>query len=111
MENKTYSILKPFLLSFIENDEQINILFNRRSGGYVETDGKTVWYVNKNIKHKSITNPDVIERGLIDKAIQTCYVLDLEVSEQKVEAAVLRLQNCITIHADGTTTIKTGDEE
>lgn len=102
-DNKTYSIIGPFLLSFIINDVQRDILFNNNDGGYIETDGVTVWYYSKigadgsgRKKYKSITTANVVEVGLNNKALSPCYILDLGMMTKTVSAEKVKLNFSIT---------------
>jgi len=94
----TYSIIRPFLLSFIINDEQRDIIFNKNDNGYIETDGVTVWYVTtkERKRYESITSANVIEAGLNNKALQLCYVMDLEMITRKVSVEKIKLNFNVT---------------
>lgn len=67
---KSYNVVGPFLLSFIIEDEQRDILFNKNDGGYIETNGVTVWYVTKEKeRYESITTANIVDVGLLNKAL------------------------------------------
>lgn len=98
MEDKrTYTIIGPFLLSFIIDDEQRDILFNKSDDGYIETNGVTVWYVTKKKeRYESITTANVVEVGLRNKALSSCLVLDLEMTTRKVSVEKFKCNFNIT---------------
>lgn len=71
---KQYLIVGSIILSFIINDEQRDILFNKDTQGHIQSDGTTVWYVdNQGTKWESITTPNIIEVGLKRNAIESVW--------------------------------------
>jgi hypothetical protein len=69
-----YFIIDIFLLSFIINDEQRDILFNKDTKGHLEFNGNTVWYVDgEGTRWESITTPNIIEVGLKRNAIEKIW--------------------------------------
>jgi len=95
---KTYNVISPFLLSFIIDDEQRDILFNKNGDGYVESDGVTVWYVTygtvddeKEKRYESITTPNVIEVGLMNGALLEIPHFDFHMETKMVPAETYTL--------------------
>lgn len=71
---KQYIIVDTFLLSFIINNEQRDILFNKDEHGWIESDGRTVWYIDsKGERWESITTPNIIDVGLKRNAIESIW--------------------------------------
>ncbi len=68
---KKYKIVGIILLSFIFIDEQKDILLSPESDGHLETDGKTVWFVdNRGAYFESTTTANIIEVGLEKKTLE-----------------------------------------
>ena len=62
---KKYKIINTIVFSFIVDDEQRDILFNGDDHGYVESNGATVWYINKDgERYESTTTANIIDVGL-----------------------------------------------
>ena len=61
---KKYEIVGKIVLSFIFDDEQRDFLLEPKENCYLESDGNTVWYVQKDEKFESITTANVIDVGL-----------------------------------------------
>ena len=61
---KKYKIVGKIVLSFILEDVQRDMLLEPKEGCHLESDGNTVWYVQKDEKFESITTANVIDAGL-----------------------------------------------
>ena len=98
---ETYNIIGTIVLSFIINDEQRDILFDKDNPGILESNGVTVWYVTKEgERHESITTANIIEVGLRNKALSRVFIIDLEMCTVKIEAPIRRFRTMMNPDED-----------
>jgi len=68
---RRYRLLSNIVLSFLLEGEQRDFILSPDEGGALESDGQTVWYINKHGRHESITTANIIgvtvAQGLIEE--------------------------------------------
>lgn len=76
---KKYKIIGKIVLSFIFDDEQRDFLLEPNENQHLESNGATVWLIEKGKKYESITTANVIDVALkrndIEEIlIKTCII-------------------------------------
>jgi hypothetical protein len=71
---KQYRLIDDLLLSFLFEDAQQDIILGPSDGGYIESDGRTVWYVTETGRYESITTPNIIDHALRQTRIVEIFV-------------------------------------
>lgn len=67
---KRYRLLDTVVLVFIPSRDPVHYLLGPDCGGYLECDGRTVWYVRGEERHESITNADIITAAIMRGAVE-----------------------------------------
>lgn len=58
---KTYKLLKMVMLSFTTPRDQFDVLIDPKEGTFVESDGSTLWLIQGEKRHESITQAHYVE--------------------------------------------------
>ena len=70
---KRYEILKLVMLGFLAPQDQFDVIIGPEENTILESDGHTIWIIQKGKRHESITVAYAIEIWLEDGKISEIY--------------------------------------